>query len=133
MLTEKKLTYCEDPHFPGSKILTMVDGHLNPCLFVHDYSTPRTREQQEKDAQEEKEREETFKETYRKLYSSAKHVTITFADGHVAVLNLNDKQYGPRIKWLTRDLLSEVVIPKKLGFNKYGQITKKPVGILGSR
>lgn len=115
MLPEKKLTY-----FNG--ILTLVDGKLNPCFF-HSNPDRRTPEQKQKTRQKQEARESIFKETFWKLYRNVKHITITFKDGHIAILDLKDKDYGWRVKWSTRDLLKQVVIPKKLGFNEYGTFT----------
>jgi hypothetical protein len=114
MLPEKKLTYING-------ILTLVDGKLNPCFFHHDHTSP---EQLQKERQEREARRQIFKETFWKLYRNVKHVTIAFKDGHIAVLDLRDKEYGWCIKWSTRDLLKQAVIPKKLGFNEYGTVRK---------
>ena len=121
MLPEKKLTY-------SNGILTLVDGHLNPCFF-HAYPDRRSPEQEQKENQESKAREKIFKETYRKLYRSAKRITITFTDGHIAVLDLKDKEYGWCIRWSTRDLLKQAVIPKKLGFNQYGTLKANELSV----
>ena len=87
MLPEKKLTYCNGT-------LTLVDGELNPCLF-HQARVRAEQEQQQKQERrkQERERQEIFKETYWKLYRKAKRITITFTDGHIAVLDLKDKEY----------------------------------------
>ena len=115
MLPEKKLTY-----YNG--ILTMVDGKLNPCFFSR-HRDLRTPEEKKRDRHETEERQHLFKETFWKLYRNVKHVTIAFKDGHITVLDLKDKEYGWRVKWSTRDLLKQAVIPKKLGFNEYGTFT----------
>ena len=112
MLPEKKLTYVNG-------ILTLVDGQLNPCFFSPD-SDCRSLEQKQKARQEKEARAQLFKETFWKLYRNAKRVTIMFKDGHMVVLDLNDREYGWRVKWSTRDLLKQAVIPKKLGFDEYG-------------
>jgi len=116
ILPEKKLSY-----FNG--ILTLVDGELNPCFFSR-HRDLRTPEEKQKEIQEREARARLFKETFKKLYHDAKRVTITFKDGHVAVLDLKDKEYAWRIKWSTRDLLRQAVIPKKLGFTEYGTFIK---------
>jgi hypothetical protein len=120
MLPEKKLTYYGD-------ILTLVDGKLNPCFFSR-HPDLRTPEEKQKADQEREARARLFKETFKQLYHNAKRVTITFKDGHVAVFDLTDNEYGWRIRWSTRDLLKQAVIPKKLGFNEYG--TREKVGSL---
>lgn len=116
MLPEKKLTY-----FNG--VLDLVDGELNPCFF-HPDPDHRSPKQKQKEKQEKEAREQIFKETFWKLYRNAKRVTITFTDGHIAVLDLKDEEYGWRVKWSTRDLLRQAVIPKKLGFNEFGTLLR---------
>jgi hypothetical protein len=117
MLPEKKLTYING-------ILTLVDGKLNPCFF-HSVPDNRSSEEKQKERQEKEARVQLFKETFKKLYHNAKRVTLTFKDGHIAVLELNDRDYDWRVKWSTRDLLKQAVIPKKLGFNEYGVFAHK--------
>jgi hypothetical protein len=120
MLPEKKLTY-------HNGRLIYSDGQLSPHLFYGDpnYESP---EEKQKKRQEKEAQEKRFKETYKKLYANVKHVTITFKDGHIAILDLKDRDYGWRIKWSTRDLLRQAVIPKKLGFDEYGTRTKQGKG-----
>jgi hypothetical protein len=112
MLPEKKLTYVNG-------ILTLANGKLNPCFF-HSVPDNRSPEEKQKERQEKEARAQLFKEAFKKLYHNAKRVTITFKDGHIAVLDLNDRDYDWRVKWSTRDLLKQAVIPKKLGFDEYG-------------
>ncbi len=118
MLPEKKLTY------DNNGILFLVDGELNPCFF-HYSPDLRTPEQKRKDYEECEARCKVFRETKNNLYHSVKHITITFKDGHIALLDPKDKEYGWRIRWSIRDLLAQAVVPKKLGFSEFGTF-KRP-------
>ena len=80
----------------------------------------RTPEEREKETKEREARETAFREMKKKLFNSVKSVSITFKDKHTIFLDLKDTRYKARIRWLIRDMLTDIVIPKLLHCDKYG-------------
>lgn len=71
------------------------------------------------------ERQQIFNIEYKRLLGQVKHLALTFNNGKVLYFELKDKEYGWRIRWLTRDFLRDVHLPKQLGSNQYGYMIKE--------
>lgn len=122
MKAQLMLPYHELQYYNG--ILTLVDGKLNPCFLRRDPDT-RTKEQKQKEAEQERRNELKFNETYKKLNQQVKSVTIAFKDGHISILDPQDPEFGWRIRWSIKDLLRDASLPKKLGYNQFGTPRKR--------
>jgi len=98
--------------------MTEVKTELNPAYFK--YPTEAEKELAKKHAEQARENRVVFKETYQQLLKDVSEIAILFKNGRMARLKPKDPMFGWVIRWRLKDLLKEVVIPKKLGFCEYG-------------
>jgi hypothetical protein len=98
--------------------MTETKTELNPAYF--NYPTEEETELAEKHQEQARENEVVFKETYQQLLKDVSEVAILFKNGKMARLTPKDPIFGWFIRWKIKDLLTQVIIPKKLGFSQYG-------------
>jgi len=99
-------------------VSTEKKSELNPAYFK--YSTQAEKELAKKHQEQARENRIVFKETYQQLLKNVSEIIIVSKNGKMARLQPKDSIFGWCIRWKIKDLLKEVVIPKKLGFNQYG-------------